>query len=212
MARPPILQELKHGKILAGGAFRLFVETWNWLVHYADNLKGDADLNPANGHVKIDRTDPDNPVVRLVNLTSGSSSGGMADDMGCFRLVREYDEPEEEGDEPTLRAVSLANNFCLAGAQLVVLDDDDIDITSHLAVGQDPTGAVHTIAALEIPAAYGAAGAPASLVWYATLAALQAAQARENFVTLPLYAFDKGGVVLVDFRRMPCAQIAEVFA
>lgn len=65
MARPPRLELLQHGKILCGSVFRLFVETWNWLVGYVDNMKGDVDVNPQSGYISIDRTDPDHPVVRF---------------------------------------------------------------------------------------------------------------------------------------------------
>ena len=65
MARPPRLELLRHGKILCGSVFRFFVETWNWLVGYVDNMKGDADVNPQGGHITIDRTDPDHPVIRF---------------------------------------------------------------------------------------------------------------------------------------------------
>lgn len=65
MARPPRIEKLRHGRILCGSVFRFFVETWNWLVGYVDNMKGDADVNPQAGHITIDRTDPDHPVVRF---------------------------------------------------------------------------------------------------------------------------------------------------
>ncbi len=66
--RPQILQTLRHGRLLCGAAFRHFVETWNWLVSAFDGLKGDFDMDPRSGHVTIDRTVPDAPVVRLCNL------------------------------------------------------------------------------------------------------------------------------------------------
>ncbi len=80
MNPPRPLQLLRHGRFLCRAAFSRFVETWNWLVTYVDNLKGDADLNPLEGHVTVDRTRPDAPVVRLVNLDllqrGGSEDGG----------------------------------------------------------------------------------------------------------------------------------------
>ena len=79
MARPVQLQKLRHGRILSGGATPHFVETWNWLVAAFDNLKGDADVNPKNGHISIDRSDPDCPVVRLSNLNGlgGATPSGV---------------------------------------------------------------------------------------------------------------------------------------
>ena len=66
MAKPPRLEKLRHGRLLSGKVFRFFVETWNWLVGAFDNMRGDADINPAQGSISIDRTDPDNPVIRFV--------------------------------------------------------------------------------------------------------------------------------------------------
>ena len=85
MARPNILQRLKHGKLLTALTFPRFVETFNWLVGAFDNLKGDADVNPRNGCIHVDRTDPDVPVIRLdpLNLPAGGgSSGGSSITMG----------------------------------------------------------------------------------------------------------------------------------
>ncbi|MBR4522812.1 MAG: hypothetical protein IKO64_01055 [Kiritimatiellae bacterium] len=65
MARPSIIQYLKHGKILAGKVFGSFVETWNWMVAGWANLKGDYDVDPENGLIYIDRTDEEHPVIRL---------------------------------------------------------------------------------------------------------------------------------------------------
>ena len=76
MARPPTIAKLKHGKILSGSVFRFFVETWNWLVGYVDNMKGDADVNPQNGHIVVDRTDPDHPVIRLRPSEDGRRGSG----------------------------------------------------------------------------------------------------------------------------------------
>lgn len=65
MARPSIVQYLKHGKILAGKVFGSFVETWNWMVAGWANLKGDYDVDPENGLIYVDRTDEEHPVIRL---------------------------------------------------------------------------------------------------------------------------------------------------
>ena len=91
MARPAILQRLRHGRLLCRGVFRFFVETWNWLVGYVDNLKGDADLNPRLGHVVVDRADPDAPVIRLVNVGDffGERGGASASDKPLPYEVRQ---------------------------------------------------------------------------------------------------------------------------
>ena len=78
MARPPRLEMLRHGKLLCGSVFRFFVETWNWIVGYVDNMKGDADVNPQDGHITIDRADPDHPVIRFRADKIVAGSGGSA--------------------------------------------------------------------------------------------------------------------------------------
>ena len=76
MARPQILQMLKHGKMLCGNVFKQFVETWNYIINRVENLKGDADANPQTGHIKIDNTDPEHPIMRLVNIQDFGKGGG----------------------------------------------------------------------------------------------------------------------------------------
>ena len=65
MARPQRIEKLRHGRLLCGSVFRFFVETWNWLTAYVDNMKGDAETDPQSGYITIDRTDPDHPVIRF---------------------------------------------------------------------------------------------------------------------------------------------------
>ena len=65
MVRPQRLEKLRHGRLLCGSVFRFFVETWNWLTAYVDNMKGDAETDPQSGYITIDRADPDHPVIRF---------------------------------------------------------------------------------------------------------------------------------------------------
>lgn len=65
MARPRILQQLTRGRLLTGRNFPWFVATWNWLTRYVDNLQGDADGRNEEGYITLDRSDPDNPVIRF---------------------------------------------------------------------------------------------------------------------------------------------------
>lgn len=76
MARPQILQKLRHGKLLCKKVFASFVETWNYIVNRIENLKGDADANPQTGHIKIDNTDPEHPIMRLVNIQDFGNGEG----------------------------------------------------------------------------------------------------------------------------------------
>ena len=64
MAKPAILQDLLHGKILSKKVFPDFVETWNYIIHRCQNLRGDGDINPTTGYIKVDNTNPDFPVIR----------------------------------------------------------------------------------------------------------------------------------------------------
>lgn len=84
MARPQVVEYLKHGKALCGKVFRHFVETFNFVVRATVNLKGDADLPGATKGIKVDKTDPENPIIRLVgNFGSGNDSGGGGVSVGA---------------------------------------------------------------------------------------------------------------------------------
>lgn len=89
MAKPAILQQLRHGRLLCGAVFRTFVETWNWLVFAFDNLRGDWDVNPRLGYVTVDRRDPDHPVIRLARIPAGGGGGGGGSGNGMFEPVFE---------------------------------------------------------------------------------------------------------------------------
>lgn len=69
------LQYLKHGKSLCGRVFGTFVETFNRLVDFHANLKGDGDVS-ADGLVTVDRADPAHPVIRLDRSRLPTGGGG----------------------------------------------------------------------------------------------------------------------------------------
>ena len=79
MARPQILQELRHGKLLTQGNFPSFVDTFNYAVNRIENIKGDADVRPNGGWVTVDNTDPEHPVIRLRNAVSSAASAVSVD-------------------------------------------------------------------------------------------------------------------------------------
>ena len=93
------LQYLKHGKSLCGKVFGTFVETFNRLVDFQANLKGDGDVS-GDGLVTVDRADPAHPVIRLdrSKLPAGGGEGddGSASkaDRSCFRL-----EQRQQGED-----------------------------------------------------------------------------------------------------------------
>ena len=53
------------------------METWNYVTNRIENIKGDADVSPETGSIKVDNTDPEHPVIRLVN-GSLVGNGGKA--------------------------------------------------------------------------------------------------------------------------------------
>jgi len=77
-------QRLKHGKALCEKVFSAFVETFNALVVFKDNLKGDAEVNGELGHIKVDRTDPSHPILRCKGCKANGDSG--------------EEEPEDPGE------------------------------------------------------------------------------------------------------------------
>lgn len=82
------VQYLKHGKALCGKVFSSFVETYNSLVDFMVNLKGDADRQDGNGHITLDRTDPLHPVIRCKGCPAADGDGSG-----------DNDDPDEEGPE-----------------------------------------------------------------------------------------------------------------
>lgn len=97
MARPPRVERLRHGRLLSGSVFRFFVETWNWIVGYVDNMRGDADVNPQNGHITIDRSDPDNPVIRF-RADKLQPGGGAIDVDGVVVMSIDYVDSDTDED------------------------------------------------------------------------------------------------------------------
>ena len=88
------LQYLQHGKSLCGRVFGTFVETFNRLVDFHANLKGDGDVSD-DGLVTVDRADPAHPVIRLnrSKLPTDGGGGTSADlSASAFGLVEEKDD------------------------------------------------------------------------------------------------------------------------
>lgn len=87
--KPRALTFLQHGKILCGKVFSGFVETWNYLTNRVENLKGDFDVQPDKGHITVDSTDPEHPIIKLVGDVGGAKTlepWDVVDD----QLVRAY--------------------------------------------------------------------------------------------------------------------------
>lgn len=69
------LQYLKHGKALCGAVFGSFVETFNRLVDFYANLKGDAETGD-DGCITVDRADQAHPIIRFDKSKLPATSGG----------------------------------------------------------------------------------------------------------------------------------------
>ena len=61
--RPPILCHLKKGLLLDADDHRGFVDTFNWLVDFCNNLCGEGDLDSTKS-IRLDRRIDDRPVIR----------------------------------------------------------------------------------------------------------------------------------------------------
>ena len=61
--RPPILCKLKKGKLIDADDNKGFVDTFNWMVDFINNLCGDGDLDKGK-LITLDRTIDDRPVIR----------------------------------------------------------------------------------------------------------------------------------------------------
>ncbi len=186
------LQILKRGKALCGKTFPQFVDTWNRLVRSVSNLKGDADVDSAQGRIKVDRADPDHPVIRCVNCKGGSggSSGGGSALPGAFELVQTLDD---EGESVTAREVkNLYANFggvtkeCSASSTSVSTGDGVVYATFDISAGSDGS--------VEIGLA-------------ASISDVVAKQSDLAKYVVPLYVCT--GVEVVDLRNAPQIQIFE---
>ena len=192
--RPNVIQKLRHGRLLAGRVFRFFVETWNWLTAYVDNMRGDADANPQSGYITVDRTDPDAPVIRLRidRLPKGGSPGDpvavSAD--GPFSPVY-----NAEGEDPDV-VTGFRNCFWQNGGVTVQMSDQSSIPGSSGFIA---------LKAGALPSTTGTA----TLECYATFAAMQTAQRDTSHFIVPLYRVASSKITL-DMRRMPVVYTFEM--
>lgn len=131
--KPQVLARLRHGNLLTKAAYPTFVETFNWLASAFANLQGDYDRDPKTGHIHLDRTDGDHPVIRLVNAGGGGRDDRMGPPVGdgpfAIRYVKRDDESEEES-EPVYD-VYLVNNYFQVEQRVEKIDD--VMLTSDCA-------------------------------------------------------------------------------
>ncbi len=187
------LQFLTRGKALCGKTFPHFANTWNRVVHAVTNLKGDADVDAAQGRIKVDFADPDHPVIRCVNCKGGgggSSAGGGSALPGAFELVQTLDDA---GTSVTAREVrNLYANFggvtrqCSAASTTVATGDGVVYASFDISAGND--GSV-TLGLAE------------------SVSAVIEMQSDLSRYVVPLYVCT--GVEVVDLRNAPQVQIFE---
>lgn len=183
------LQYLKHGKSLCGRVFGTFVETFNRLVDFHANLKGDGDVS-ADGLVTVDRADPAHPVIRLnrSRLPTGGGGGPSADLSGsAFGLV------EAKDAEGSVTGRTVVNCYWNAGGVTHSGGNADIGLSSGFVYAEFAAGAE----SFSVGVASG----------LAALAALQKDPAKYVF---PLYLID--GETVVDLRTAPQLQLLETFS
>ena len=73
MARPPVLCKLEKGKVI--DAQPGFVDTFNWMVDFINNLIGEGEEIAGKSDLRVDRTVDDHPVIR-----GGGKGGGGGKD------------------------------------------------------------------------------------------------------------------------------------
>ena len=72
--KPDNVCKLEKGKMI--DANEGFVDTFNWMVDFICNLKGDKDENPESGTLSVDRTVSDFPVIRSGEADESEGKAG----------------------------------------------------------------------------------------------------------------------------------------
>jgi len=182
MAMPNPFQKLKHGVLLCKKNFNTFVETFNFLVDFAQNVRGDGDANN-NGIIVFDRAVPDRPVIRAkVNY---DYLFNIFKDRGLFKI-----KGREEGSGGS-STVYFENGYYRIGGKTFQVDNltKSVPASSIVAVKVDLTGSQPT----------------ATLETFANMDALKDAEADTDYYLMPLYEFDSDLNVVCDFRIGPDA-------
>lgn len=185
--RPPILCHLKKGKIIDADDNRGFVDTFNWLVDFCNNLRGEGDFDSTKS-IRLDRRIDDHPVIRG---GGGGGSVSVASD-GPFAPVFASDT---ETGEPTEHVSGFTNCYWQYGGKTYLLDDQTLGASNGFVC----------LKAGATPATRGTA----TLAYYGGLGALQAAQGDPAFFIVPLF-FLTDNKITIDLRRMPVVFASEI--
>ena len=189
--KPQTLAELRHGKFICRAVYPTFVATWNWIVRFTSTIKGDFDVNPKNGVITVDRTDPDHPIIRLRQDRLASTTGKAW--TGPFNPVTDEDSRVSGFDHCY---------FQVGGKTYRIADVENF-------------GGADCIVALKIPATADQSPSGAQLVTYAGLESgafddLTSAQDNVAYEIVPLFIIDENRRVSVDLRAIPTFQLEEM--
>lgn len=187
---PTPIQRLVHGKALCGKVFRTFVETFNFLVDFALNLKGDGDV-VVGGRIRVDRRVAGRPIVYCANPCAGAvpTPAPAAPDKGCYAIALDPDTEEKY----------FANQYYLSGNTIV--QTNSAMMVSDF-VGAESAADDRPFVCLDADAD------DENIVGFASVAELAAAQKTHRVI--PLYKFTHEGEVEIDFRNAPRTQNFEM--
>jgi len=182
-------QRLKHGKALCGKVFSGFVETFNALVDFKDNIKGDDDVARGTGHISLDRKNPLHPVIRCT---------------GCAAKIVQPVSEVDTGRYKISSISEVSNVFSITFAN------------AYFRIGGKTYSGASSISDVELPAivalkvsASGSQSPSSTIESYMDLASLQDAEKDLSQYIFPLYSLDESGSVECDFRIGPDASMGE---
>lgn len=179
--RPAVLCKLKKGKVLDANPG--FVDTFNWLVDFCNNLKGDGDVD-RNKAITVDKTIDDRPVIKVKGLTGGGGGGSIIE----RTIPAAYDIAPWSAQNDALHFVN--RYFEVSGVVREGPDCTD-DLRSH----------ANAFVAIKIT------NSATAIAYYQSLSAMQADMVDQTKVVMPLYKLDANGDVAVDFRHLPRADM-----
>ena len=119
MARPAILCHLQKGKMIDAQVG--FVDTFNWMVDYINNLRGDED------NIEIRNPTGINPVVQFVGEIPEAEGGGGSVDLTTVDV--------ESGAETTVEGVKTLRIESGTGSHITFYLTDDGEGNATLTVG-----------------------------------------------------------------------------
>ena len=119
MARPAILCHLKKGQMIDTQVG--FVDTFNWMVDYINNLRGDG------SNIDIENPVGTNPVVRFIGEIPEGEGGGGSVDLTAVDV--------ESGAETTVEGVKTLRLESGVGSHVTLNLTDDGEGNATLVIG-----------------------------------------------------------------------------